>query len=257
MRNPYEKLGLVFDIDDTIVPSGALTVESERVQNAFRNRRMGTLAIPASARPAETTLAVARHLDIDGLAIAAGGALIVDIQTGESDTEWERVLTPGEVDEVIARCYDANYHMRILGMAHDESPRPAREQKAARATIAYALAIPTGPARTILESLTDSGIHALLTPTPQSDMERFDLTVRHPEAQKHIALQRVCCKYSIRASQLVAIGDGLADIGLFHEAGYSYAMGNAHPAVKEAADAITAPCDEDGAAQVIERLFID
>ena len=57
-------------------------------------------------------------------------------------------------------------------------------------------------------------------------------------------------------TQTMAFGDGLNDITLLKAAGTGVAMGNAHPDVKKIADRVTADCDHDGVALVINGLLI-
>lgn len=257
MRTPAEKHGLVFDIDDTTVPDGALTVASARLRRAFGSMSRDIYRIPASARPIETTLPIVRALGVEGLAIVAGGARVIDVETGEADVAWERVLTPDQVAQVVENCHEANYSMRIVGMGRDAKPQLARDQHIVQATTVYALQLPVVAAYELRDNLVKSGLRASATPSDRHIPDTYDLTVSHPEAQKHTALRYVCGKYGIVASQLSAIGDGLNDMCLVDEVGYFYAMGNAHPDLRRRADETVATCQEDGLAQVIERDFID
>ena len=54
---------------------------------------------------------------------------------------------------------------------------------------------------------------------------------------------------------MVAFGDMPNDLPMLAWAGTSYAVANAHPDVLAAADHVIASNDEDGVAQVIDRLF--
>lgn len=54
---------------------------------------------------------------------------------------------------------------------------------------------------------------------------------------------------------MIAIGDGYNDLSMIKFAGIGIAMGNAQEPVKKAADYITLTNDEDGVAEVIERLL--
>ena len=53
----------------------------------------------------------------------------------------------------------------------------------------------------------------------------------------------------------MALGDMPNDLPMRTWAGTSYAMANAHPAVREAATHVTASNDDDGVAQVLEALL--
>ncbi len=54
---------------------------------------------------------------------------------------------------------------------------------------------------------------------------------------------------------MLAIGDGRNDIEMLRWAGRGVAMGQAPAEVKAAADAVTLPVEEDGAAVEIRRWF--
>ena len=54
----------------------------------------------------------------------------------------------------------------------------------------------------------------------------------------------------------MAAGDGLNDLSMIRDAGVGVAMGNACVEVKQAADAVTACCDDDGVAAAIERFCL-
>jgi hydroxymethylpyrimidine pyrophosphatase-like HAD family hydrolase len=54
---------------------------------------------------------------------------------------------------------------------------------------------------------------------------------------------------------VVAFGDMPNDLPMLGWAGHAVAVANAHPDVLAAADEITASNDDDGVAQVIERLL--
>ena len=59
----------------------------------------------------------------------------------------------------------------------------------------------------------------------------------------------------ITAEETMAFGDNENDIGLLRAAGESYAVGNARPAVKEAAKYICPPYWEQGVCQVLRTLY--
>jgi len=58
------------------------------------------------------------------------------------------------------------------------------------------------------------------------------------------------------ASGIVSIGDMENDVSMFRQSGFSIAMGNANPVVKQQADAVTLSNEEDGFADAIERLVL-
>jgi len=72
---------------------------------------------------------------------------------------------------------------------------------------------------------------------------------------KAAGLAWLCEREGITAEDVLAFGDMPNDIPLLSWAGHAVAMGNAHPAVVEVADEVTATNDEDGVAVVLERVF--
>ena len=66
-------------------------------------------------------------------------------------------------------------------------------------------------------------------------------------AGRHGADQRECA---------ICCGDGYNDISMIEYAGTGVAMGNAQPAVKDAADYITGTNDEDGLVEVIDKFIM-
>ena len=72
---------------------------------------------------------------------------------------------------------------------------------------------------------------------------------------KATGLAEVAQRLDVPAERIIAFGDMPNDVAMLEWAGHGVAMANAHPAVRAAADEITAPNTEDGVAQVLERWF--
>jgi Cof subfamily protein (haloacid dehalogenase superfamily) len=83
----------------------------------------------------------------------------------------------------------------------------------------------------------------------------FFLELAHPDVSKGSGLQFVADRLGFTPTETIAFGDGENDIALVEWAGYSVAVGNAHPDVKARADATCPPADEEGVAQVLEAFL--
>ena len=70
------------------------------------------------------------------------------------------------------------------------------------------------------------------------------------------AMAALCRTLGFGPENAMCFGDGTNDISMLRLAGVGVAMENAEPCVKEAADVVTASCDEDGVAQMIERTLL-
>ena len=72
---------------------------------------------------------------------------------------------------------------------------------------------------------------------------------------KATTLARLCQQQGIDAADVVAFGDMPNDLPMILWAGTSFAVANAHPDVVAAADHVCPSNDEDGVAQMLERLL--
>lgn len=101
---------------------------------------------------------------------------------------------------------------------------------------------------------TAAGLAALPLSWVWSGGQSIEIT--HPLATKGRGLLRLCALLGVDPARTLAIGDSGNDISMLRAAGLGVAMGDAPPAVKEAADAVTAANCEDGAALAIERYVL-
>jgi Cof subfamily protein (haloacid dehalogenase superfamily) len=76
-----------------------------------------------------------------------------------------------------------------------------------------------------------------------------------PGITKGTGLARLAGELGIAPADVLAVGDMPNDLSMLRWAGHGVAMANAHPAVLEAADEITAGNSQDGLALVLERWF--
>jgi hydroxymethylpyrimidine pyrophosphatase-like HAD family hydrolase len=81
------------------------------------------------------------------------------------------------------------------------------------------------------------------------------LEVSHPSVHKAATVEALLADSGIAAVEVVAFGDMPNDLELIRWAGLGVAVANAHPALRAAADEVTASNDDDGVALVIERVL--
>ena len=75
-------------------------------------------------------------------------------------------------------------------------------------------------------------------------------------ANKGDALLALADYLGVPHEKTFAFGDGLNDLTMLEKAGTGIAMANAFPEAIEAADWVTASCDEDGVAVGIEKFIL-
>ncbi len=81
------------------------------------------------------------------------------------------------------------------------------------------------------------------------------LGIIHPESSKGKALSVLAEHLGVQKEEIVAFGDDLNDIGLFEEAGFKVAMGNAEQKVKDLADCVCGSNLENGVAKAIYAII--
>ncbi len=86
--------------------------------------------------------------------------------------------------------------------------------------------------------------------------DRHLMQLTHPYADKAIAAQRIARRLQISGDEVMVIGDGPNDLGLFSWAGFSVAVANACRPIRQAADVIVASNDDHGAAEAIEKYAL-
>ena len=82
-----------------------------------------------------------------------------------------------------------------------------------------------------------------------------NLEVNTEAANKGVAVSALAAHLGLDMAQTVAFGDGGNDLSMIRACGLGVAMRNSCREVLEAADCITASCDENGVALVIRELL--
>jgi Cof subfamily protein (haloacid dehalogenase superfamily) len=81
------------------------------------------------------------------------------------------------------------------------------------------------------------------------------LEITRADVDKAEAVRRYCDEHAIPTADVIAMGDGPNDLGLFALAGTSVAPASARPEVLKAATFVTAGNDEDGVALALRALL--
>ncbi len=74
-----------------------------------------------------------------------------------------------------------------------------------------------------------------------------------PQVHKWYGVAKLCARWGLDPRRTLAIGDDVNDVDMLQQAGLGVAMGNAPPAVRAAADRVTATNDACGVARVLEE----
>ncbi len=86
--------------------------------------------------------------------------------------------------------------------------------------------------------------------------EPYFIEITTKGVDKAESVARLLDVLGMKREQCICCGDGFNDRTMVEYAGIGVAMGNAQDVVKEAADYVTASCDEDGIVEVIKRFIL-
>lgn len=79
--------------------------------------------------------------------------------------------------------------------------------------------------------------------------------INAPDCNKGAAIRNLQKEFNITKDQTMVFGDFLNDLEMMGEAKYSFAMQNAHPELKKAANFIAPTNNEEGVVKIIEEYF--
>jgi hypothetical protein len=255
------------DLDGTLVHSdGTITARTREVLLELQAR--GVIVVFVTGRPLRWARDVFDDVGEHGMAIVSNGALVWDVHGDRPDLI--RAVEPGVG---IAAC--ERIRSAVPGSVFGtESLAGIALESEFRSRYPLPEGTPRGP---IGEIFTDDVLKILVRHEALGPQEFWDraadavgedlevvwsstttlLEMSAAGVTKASTLARWAAQHDITPQEVVAFGDMPNDIAMLEWAGTSYAMANAHPTVKSAADRVAGHHDEDGVAAVLERLLRD
>lgn len=206
-------------------------------------------------------------------AVASNGAIGADLRTGE--VLFEDLLDAATVRAILdhletelpdARCSAVrdrgSHHVAEPGyldlLAPEEriywqhTQEVSREELVSVPTLKLTVRHPELTADDLLAVVAASGLAGCHPTTSGAPF----LEIAGAKVTKATGVARLCGLFGIPATAVVAAGDAKNDVELLTWAGVGVAMGNAVPEAKAVADWVVGDHDEDGMAQLIDRLLV-
>ncbi|MFC4587843.1 HAD family hydrolase [Sphaerisporangium corydalis] len=255
------------DLDGTALRSDGTI--SPRTAAAFALvEQAGAVLVFVTGRPPRWMGNVAGSVRHRGLAICANGALVYDLHA-ERIVE-SHLIDPAVLSEAVRRLreripgltfsveYEGGFAhesgFRLGGWDRGEVPGP----HVGAATLisrpcAKLLAFHRTMNPDLLHLLVEEAVGDLLTATHSSGRALIEMSAQG--VTKATALAALAREHLIGAEEVVAFGDMPNDLPMLDWAGTSYAVANAHRDVLAAVTHVTAANDDDGVAQVLEKLY--
>ena len=253
------------DLDGTLLHTdGSVTDRTRAALTAVEGA--GVTVVFVTGRPLRWMDALWHHVGDHGLAICSNGGIVYDV-AAQAVREY-RPIPAAVVLEVAERMRagvpgTAFAVERTTGFAHEPGFRP-------RHSVPDDLVV--GPLAEILDDhtvkllarheemhpetfwQTTDGLVGDLVQTTWSSVGAL-VEMSAAGVTKASTLELLCAELGIGRDEVVAFGDMPNDLAMLEWAGTSYAMANAHTSVRELADHVAPPHDEDGVAVVLEQLF--
>jgi len=257
---------IAIDLDDTLLRND-LTI-SERAKRAIASSiEKGVLVTFATGRMYRSALPYALDLGLDLPLITYQGALV---KYADGREVYHRPIELDVAKEVIKFGKPSGLHINVyLGdELYMQGPTRWGKKYAAIAKVPiHFLNLPEDLQERPTKILF-IGESSELDEMAQKLVEKFThtinvtkskdifLEVSHPKATKGNALKELAESLHINSNQIIAIGDNMNDLDMIKYAGCGAAVANAVDALKQAADLVTKSNDDDGVAEVIEKLIL-
>ena len=264
---------IVLDVDGTMLNSNR-EVTKRTVATLRKVQQMGIRIALASGRPTYGILPLAQAIDLgvyDGYIISYNGAQVMEAKTGQ--IIFERRIDPQMVPYLEKKASKmgltmAYYDGNEVVSTDITNPHIVDEAEMNGMTLrqdeSLSLNMDDWPAEIMLVSDDEEALTSL-----EQHMQRhlngvmdtihsnpYYLEIVGYQVGKSYAMSALVQKMGIQMSEVLAIGDGEADINMIQMAGTGVAMANATEGVRRCADFTTLSNDQDGAALAIEKAIM-
>ena len=264
---------IVLDVDGTLLNNDHIITARMRA-TIIKVQTMGVRIVLASGRPTCGLLPLAKELEMhknDGFILSYNGGQIMNVQSGEIlfEKKIDPILLPylerkakknnfsifTYSDEAIIASDLSDEYIIHEAILNDMRPEEVEN---------FAEAISFSPYKCMIvsddeESLIHLEKHWKRRLAGLLDVfrsEPYFLEVVPPFIDKANTLSLLLEKLGVPPEEVIAIGDGVCDVGMIQLAGLGIAMGNAQESVKACAEDVTLTNDEDGVAVAIEKYVI-
>lgn len=264
---------IVLDVDGTMLNSNR-EISKRTVATLRKVQQMGIKIALASGRPTYGILPLAQAIDLgvyDGYIISYNGAQVMEAKTGQ--ILFERRIDPQMVPYLEKKAtkmgltmayYDGNEVVSTDITNPHVVDEAAMNGMTLRQDDQLSINMDDWPAEMMLVSDDEEALTSLSQHMQRHLNGVMDTIHSNPyyleivgyQVGKSYAMSALVQKMGIQMSEVLAIGDGEADINMIQMAGTGVAMGNATEGVRRCADFTTLSNDQDGAALAIEKAIV-
>ena len=277
---------LAVDLDGTLL--GREGIAPADILALHQAHEAGIEVVVATGRSWVESEEALKRIGLPGVMVAAGGAMLHDVQTGETLDRFtvehdvihaiaRPLLSDGHVVHLLQDHHKAGFDYWMVGMGEvdaatkwwlEEHPLTVRyvatmeEVDGLDHTVRVGtVGASAGLAQRAEELSMKLGNRAALqhwAAVVESEVTGSTthlLEAFHPYVDKWTMLKRILETRDIKPEQVVAVGDGLNDIGMLCGAGVGFAIDGSLPNVIAAADDVTGSLGS-GVAHVVKNLLV-
>ncbi|MDL2304349.1 Cof-type HAD-IIB family hydrolase [Bacteroides sp. OttesenSCG-928-D19] len=264
---------LVLDIDGTLLNSRK-EISQRTLATLIKVQQMGMRIVLASGRPPHGVRPIANMLELHkygGYVMVYNGGII--LQADNREVLFEKRMDISMMDYLNKKATKNNfpiftYHLDTIVTTHPDDPHINREAELNDMRIIgvrhFPEAVTFQPCKCMMvsdntEELKGLEAHLQKRLNGVFDVfrsENYFLEIVPQSINKGDTLSVLLDKLNVNRDEVIAFGDGVCDIPMLQLAGTGVAMGNANEAVKRCADYITSGNDEDGVAEMLEKMVI-
>lgn len=250
------KEAIIFDIDGTAIDSPKQKLPTDALIKEVRRLEDKYYFCAATGRVWNFAKPVLQALDLKDLSIISAGTQICNPTNGE--IVWQKNLEQGALNEAVS-VFKQYPNWRLLHNNGTEDDYfnggvyPAEFVSKEPVYFLEQVFVPDEIAKEIHQKLAKiKGVAAVMVVAQKPGCR--DIHVINSEATKEHSIAELLKLLEISKENTIGIGDGYNDIHLFNAVNYKVAMGNAVQELKEAADIIVKPANEDGMADYLRTL---
>ncbi len=264
---------LVLDVDGTLL-NDKKEITPHTHSALLKAQQMGVHVVLASGRPTNGVQPLAEALELNhygGFILSYNGGQIINAQTGE--LMFEKRIDPAMIPYLDRKARENGftiftYHKDFILTNNSDNPHVKEEAELNKMRIIgvdnFPEAVDFSPCKCILTSDDEEELVGLENHWKKRlngvleafRSEDYFLEVAPHFINKGNTLAVLMEMLHITTEEVIAIGDGVADVSMIQLAGLGIAMGNARDSVKACADFTTMTNDMDGVAIAVEKAIL-
>lgn len=264
---------LVLDVDGTLL-NNEKEISKRTLAALLKVQHMGIRIVLASGRPTSGIMPFAKALELGnfgGYILSYNGCQVIKADTGE--VMFERRINPEQIPYLEKKSRKNGfsiftYHDDYILTDNADDLHIRKEAWLNHLKIMeepeFSIAIDFAPCKCVLVSDDYEALRGLENHWKRRlagvldvfPSEPYFLEVVPCGVDKANTLALLMDQLGVKREEVIAIGDGVADVTMLQLAGKSVAMGHAPDSVKICADYVTASNDEEGVAQAVEKLIL-